>query len=199
MKKLLQVLIPLVIISSCITPKCYRGVFSSKTLIVLDEKWEDKIIFNDTLFSNEYISLINSTIECSNKRTRKMKVLLNKSDNTKVLVPHDSELKHDSILYVNSRFFISPLDRGLIVSNKVKRGTTHFEYPEDENLYYLTIKMKKDGLYRFENGEFKLVTKSFSNDAYKKHCSNDTCYIPFPGILYDKKINLKELKTLKGL
>ena len=147
---------------------------------------------------NTFLYLIQQ-LNAPKKRARTMKVLLNKSDSTKVLVPHSSEFKHDSVLYVNSRFFISPLDRGLIVLNKVKRSTTHFEYPKDEKLDNLTKELTKDGLYRFDNGEFKLVTESFSNDAYKKYCINDTCYIPSPGILYDKKINLKELKSLKGI
>lgn len=128
-----------------------------------------------------------------------MKVLLEKNDSTMILLPHLSEFRYDSILYVNSMFFISPLESGLIVSNTVDGGKTHYEYPEDDSLNALTEDLRENGLYRYDNGEFKLVSQSLSHEAFKQYCSNDTCYIPYPGILYDKKVNLQELKSVKKL
>lgn len=197
MNKIISILICFGLATSCVTPKCYKGIFDTKALLELDKKWKSKIISNETLFTNETITLLNSEFECSKKMTRTMKVILDKDDSTMMLVPQDSEFRDDSILYVNSRFFISPLESGLIVSNKVEGRTTRFEYPEDDTLHALTKNQKRNGLYRYDHGEFKLVTESLSKKAFKTHCSNDTCYIPYPGILYDKKINLMKLKSLQ--
>lgn len=199
MNSIALILISLIFFTSCITPKCYKGVFATKEFVALDEKWASKIVSNETLFTNENIALLNSRFECSKKRTREMKVLVDKNDSTMILVPQDSQFRYDSILYVNSHFFISPLESGLIVSNKVEGRTTHFEYPEDDLLNALTKDLRRSGLYRYDKGEFKLVTESLSKEAFKTHCRNDTCYVPYPGILYNRKINLKELKSIKRI
>src|SRR5688500_3598005 len=82
-----------VFFTSCITPKCYKGVFSTKKFLKLDEKWVGKIISNETLFANENIVLLNSRFEYSKKSTRTMKVLLDKNDSTMILVPQDSQFR----------------------------------------------------------------------------------------------------------
>ncbi|SDT00158.1 hypothetical protein SAMN05192545_2541 [Maribacter dokdonensis] len=46
---------------------------------------------------------------------------------------------------------------------------------------------------------FVFVTSSISKDAFKKYCTNATCYVPSPGLLYDQKINLNKLKSVNSL
>lgn len=196
--KFITLLIVLVF-ASCISHRCYRGIYATEKLLKLDSASINKIITCDTLYTNNDIYLNKAVFNCSEDRTRTMKVLGNLRDSTVLLVPYESDYKNDTLLFVNTQFFISPLERGIIVSNKKDGSETHYEYPEDEALYSLTKKFDKDGLYKLENGKFIFLTATMSQDAFKKYCTNATCYIPSPGILYDQKINLNKLKSIDSL
>ncbi|MDO6470234.1 hypothetical protein [Maribacter sp. 1_MG-2023] len=128
-----------------------------------------------------------------------MRILGNLKDSTVLLVPFESDLINDSILFVNTQFFISPLNRGIIVATSKKGNETHYKYPEQAKLNSLIKKLDKEGLYKLENEKFVFVTSSISQDAFKKYCINATCYVPSPGLLYDQKINLNKLKSVDSL
>ncbi len=187
------------VFSSCISHRCYRGIFATERLLKLDITSINKINNSDTLYINNDIYLNKAVFNCSDGGTRAMKVLGNLRDSTVLLVPSESDYKNDTLLFVNTQFFISPLERGVIVSSKKDGSTTHYEYPEDEALYSLTKKFDKDGLYKLENGKFIFLTESMSQNSFKNYCTNTICYIPSPGILYDQKINLNKLKSIDSL
>ena len=159
----------------------------------------NKIIKNDTLYYKNDIILTSSIFVCREGMKRKMKVLRSLNDSTAFLIPESSNYRNDSLLYTNTHFFISPLEKGLIVSTINDMYETNYEYPEDEALYELTSNLEKNGLYKLENGKFVFITESMSQEKFKKFCTNETCYIPYPGILYDRKINLNQLKSLDDL
>ena len=180
-------------------PECDLGWYSGKALSQLRPEQVNNIIEDDTLYLRNDILLTNSVFSCPSSINREMKVLRNLKETTALLIQSSSDYRNDSLLFINTHFFISPLERGLIVSNHEERGSSRFDYPEDETLYALTIGLQKEGLYKLEDGEFILMTDSMSQDAFKEYCTNETCYIPYPGILYESKINLNQLKSLDGL
>jgi hypothetical protein len=194
-----RILLILLAFTSCITHKCYRGLYSTEKLLSLDSASINKIIANDTLYLNNDIYLNRVVFNCSEDRTRDMKVLGNLRDSTVLLVPFESDYIGDTLLFVNTQFFISPLERGIIVSTKKKGSETHYEYPEEKELYSLTKKIDKEGLYKLENEKFVFLTTSMSQDSFKNYCTNATCYVPSPGILYDQKINLNNLNSIDSL
>ncbi|WP_299214638.1 hypothetical protein [uncultured Aquimarina sp.] len=192
-------LLILFVFTSCITHRCYLGLYSTEKLIKLDDDSLNRIITSDTLYLNNDIYLNRAVFNCSENRTRAMKVIGNLRDSTVLLVPYESDYRNDTLLFVNTQFFISPLERGLIVSTKKDGSEKHYEYPEDEELYLKTKELEKEGLYKLEKGKFVFLTASMSQDAFKSYCTNATCYIPSPGILYDQKINLNKLKSIDSL
>ena len=199
MKVKFSILILVFTFASCTTYRCYRGIYATEKLLLLDNTSKDKIITNDTLYVNNNIYLNKAVFNCSNSRTREMHILGNLKDSTVLLVPFESDFINDSLLFVHTQFFISPLNRGIIVTTKKEGNETHYEYPEEAELYTLTEKLKKEGLYKLENEKFVFVTSSISQDAFKKYCTNETCFVPSPGLLYDQKINLTKLKSVDSL
>lgn len=185
--------------TSCTTYRCYRGIYATEKLLLLDNTTKDKIIASDTLYVNNNIYLNKALFNCSDSRTRELRILGNLKDSTVLLVPFESDFINDSILFVNTQFFISPLNRGIIVTTKKEGSETHYKYPEEADLYALTAKLKKEALYKLENKKFVFVTSSISQEAFKKHCTNATCFVPSPGLLYDQKINLTNLKSVNSL
>tara|TARA_R110000868_G_scaffold411665_1_gene707279 strand:+ start:56 stop:1546 length:1491 start_codon:yes stop_codon:yes gene_type:complete len=188
-----------IVSASSSSPECDLEMFSTKKLVKLDAEAIHKITLNDTLYFKNDILLTKSLFDCPEGRIRKMKVLRNLKDTTALLIPNFSDFTNDSLLYTNTHFFQSPLENGLIVSNQKDRNETHYDYPEDDALYTLTKELNKSGLYKLDNGKFVFLTESLSQDSYKEHCTNETCYIPYPGILYDRKINLNRLNSLQDL
>lgn len=180
-------------------PECDMSKYASKELLKLERHQVDKIIENDTLYCKDDILLTSSLFVCPEGKKRKMKVLRSSKDSTTLLIPINSRFRNDSILYTNTHFLRSPIENGLIVSVKKNMNETHYNYPKDEALYALTSKLEKKGLYKLENDKFVLISDSMSQDSFKEYCTNETCFIPFPGILYDRKINLKKLKSLDDL
>ena len=164
-----RILLILLAFTSCITHKCYRGLYSTEKLLLLDSASINKIIANDTLYLNNDIYLNRVVFNCSEDRTRDMKVLGNLRDSTVLLVPFESDYIGDTLLFVNTQFFISPLERGIIVSTKKKGSETHYEYPEEKELYSLTKKIDKEGLYKLENEKIVFLTTSMSQDSFKNY------------------------------
>lgn len=111
--------------------------------------------------------------------------------------PAHWQIVDDSIMYVNRRFLNSSINWGLVVSVTSKGSHTHYEYPKsiisDSLRNYLNN--RGTGLYELKDSSWIKITDWQSNDEFEKKCRNGTYFIPYPGWLYDKKVNLNELDT----
>lgn len=180
-------------------PECDISKYATNALLKLKPVQLNRIVKNDTLYFKNDIVLTSSLFVCPEGVNRKMKVLRSLKDSTAFLIPETSDYRNDSLLYTNTLFFRSDLKSGLIVTVEKDRQNTHYDYPEDQALYALTSKLEQNGLYKLENGKFIFITKSMSQEKFKEYCTNETCYIPYPGILYDRMINLNQLKSFDEL
>jgi len=152
----------------------------------------------DTMVYGKNYSVYNVHYNCEGMEDYGSFYLLKKksvSDSHLYQVPYSWELFEDSILFTNTHLLSSRSEDGLVVTTRREGSTTHFTYPESDRLHHDSKDIKGHGLYRYENGTFKKISKAQSKKEFDRLCVNGTFYVPFPGRLFDEKIILEQIET----